>query len=587
MQLKNLWRHLVRERKAPGLHKVESTFRSFSVTEKTVFAVLAAIFAVSAFALLMKVSASFSVGVPEHGGTLAEGVVGTPRFINPLLAISDTDRDLTSLVYSGLLKATPSGAFVPDLAKEYSVSPDGLVYSFTLRDDAVFHDGTPVTAEDVKFTIEKAKDSALKSPKRVNWEGVAIETQGDRSITFTLKQPYAPFVSSLTMGVMPQKTWQSLTADQMPFSSLNINPIGSGPYKVDSVERSKDGIPDAVTLVANEDYALGEPYISTIVFKFYGSEKTLVDALSKGDVESASNLSPASAASLKGGKNILTAPLTRVFGVFFNQNENEILAHKEVRKALAQAVDKDAVIADILKGYGTAAEGPLPPTIEAKAASTSAATSTAAMTAFTKAGWKKNSEGVYELKGKTKNSASTTLSLSLSTANVPDLVESARLIEGYWKDFGAQVDVRVFESSDLNQGVIRPRKYDALLFGLVIGKNSDLYPYWHSSQRNDPGLNVAMYTNAKADKLLEKMRQATSTESRQSLYADFKKEIDADTPAIFLWSPDFIYAVPKKLQGVSLGEITTSSDRFAGVEKWYIESESVWNLFAKGKDVIE
>ncbi|MBI5134182.1 MAG: peptide ABC transporter substrate-binding protein [Candidatus Taylorbacteria bacterium] len=587
MQPRTFWRYLAQERKAPGIDKAESVLRSFSITEKAIFAALAAIFAVSALLLVAKVSASFTVGVPERGGELIEGIAGTPRFINPLLAISDADRDLTALVYSGLLKATPAGTFVPDLAEEFTVSPDGLVYSFTIKEGAKFHDDTPVTAEDVKFTVEKAKDSALKSPRRVNWEGVAVETEGARNVTFTLKQPYAPFVSNLAMGIMPKHLWENLSADQMPFSSLNIDPVGSGPYRISAVERSRDGIPHSITLRANRDYALGEPYITTLRFAFYGSEKSLVEALSNGSVESASNLSPASAKAIEGKAEILSAPLTRVFGIFFNQNENELLAHKEVRKALAESVDKASIVEDVLLGFGTVADGPLPPTIAKEAAASAASTSTPGLSAFLKAGWKKSPEGVYEQKGKAKGAASTTLSLSLATANVPDLVESARVIEEDWKSFGAKVDVRVFEPSDLNQGVIRPRKYDALLFGIVIGKNSDLYPFWHSSQRNDPGLNIAMYTNAKADRYLERMRQATSTDARQSLYSDFKKEVDADTPAIFLWSPDFIYAAPKKLRGVELGEITVSSDRFAGIEDWYIESDRVWHAFAEGRDRIE
>jgi peptide/nickel transport system substrate-binding protein len=151
---------------------------------------------------------------------------------------------------------------------------------------------------------------------------------------------------------------------------------------------------------------------------------------------------------------------------------------------------------------------------------------------------------------------------------------------------GANVDVRVFEPADLNQGVIRPRKYDALLFGLVTGRNGDLYPFWHSSQRNDPGLNIALYTNTKADKALEKMRTATSTTAFDIQYNIFKKELDTDTPALFLWSPDFIYTIPEKLHGVKLGEITTPSDRFSGIEQWYVETDTVWKIFVKDSDDI-
>lgn len=574
---------LLRRRTINGLNKVESIFESLSITEKSLFLVFALISIMAALSLVGKTSAQFSVNIPRDGGSLTEGIVGTPRFINPILSVSDGDRDLTSLVYSGLLKATPEGTFVPDLAQSYTISPDGLSYSFTIREDAVFHDGTPVTADDVKFTVEKAQEAALKSPRRVNWEGVTIQKAEGRSVVFTLKQPYAPFISNLTLGILPKHLWRGLESDQIPFSSLNVNPVGSGPYIVSKVIRSSDGIPNEVILTANPHYALGKPHIETLDFKFFPSEKDLVTAIRDNVVESASNLTPTGALAVKESRGIRYSPLTRVFGIFFNQNQNSILAHKEVRKALALAINKDAIVNGVLQGYATETNGPLPAALHRSGSSSPALTSQA-LEALTKAKWKKNpATGIFELGSK---AGSTTLSLSLSTANIPELVESAKKIESDWSDLGAKIDVQVFEPADLNQGVIRPRKYDALLFGLVIGKNSDLYPFWHSSQRNDPGLNIALYTNAKADKALEKMRISTSTEATENQYSLFKKELDTDTPAIFLWSPDFIYATPEKLHGVELGEITTPSDRFNGIEKWYVETDTVWKIFVKDQDDI-
>jgi len=595
---------LIRQRKSEKIDKVDALARSFSITEKVLFLLCLAIFSAGVLSILGKISDHFSVNVPRHGGSLVEGILGTPRFVNPLLSVSDADRDLSELVYSGLLKSLPDGTLAPDLAKSYTVSDDGLVYSFVIRDDAKFHDGTPVTADDVKFTIDKAEDPNLKSPRRVSFEGVTVEKTGTRSLAFHLKQPYAPFINNLTIGILPSHVWNSLTVDQIPFSSLNTNAIGSGPYLISSVVKSADGIPTEFVLKANPNYAGGEPYISTLYIKSFSSEKALVDALKQGTVESASNLSPASAAALKSDSSVtlLTAPLTRIFAVFFNQNQNEVLAKKEVRKALDLSVDKDSLIDSVLQGFGTAIDGPLPPTIEQKisadivreamtstsSANIASSTTDAASKILTKAGWKKNPDtGIYELRtGKGKTAATTTLSLSISTANIPELVLAAKKLEESWKSFGVQVDVRVFEPSDLNQSVIRPRKYDALLFGLVTGKNGDLYPFWHSSQRNDPGLNIALYTNRKADQYLEKMRGATTSAALAASYAGFQAEIDNDTPAVFLWSPDFLYAIPNKLHGVDLGEITTSSDRFLGVEKWYVDIDHVWNVFVKDQNSI-
>ncbi|MDP1624955.1 MAG: ABC transporter substrate-binding protein [bacterium] len=576
----------IRERRIKGLHELHKAFESFSITSKAIFLVAFAVFAGSVLSLTVKASGHFMVDVPHRGGTLVEGVVGTPRFINPLLASSDADRDLVALVYSGLLKATPDGGYVNDLSESFTISDDGLLYSFTIRKDAVFHDGEPLTADDIEFTVLKAQDSTLKSPRRVSWEGVTVEKKGTHEIAFRLKQPYAPFIGNLSLGILPRHIWQSYSSDQFPFSSSNVDAIGSGPYRISSIQRAADGLPTSYSLSANKKYTAGEPYISRIVVRFYASDNALMNALRSKEIESASNLGPTAGNEAIAGERLMRAPYTRVFGIFFNHNQREILTHKEARKALDAAIDKQNIVENVLKGFATVADGPLPPALsgseEASMATRPDQISNIedAQALLIKGGWKMDPEtGIFGYKTN-KTTATTTLSLSLATANVPELVEAARHIEENWKAIGAEVDVKVFEPTDLNQAVIRPRKYDALLFGIVTGKNPDLYAFWHSSQRNDPGLNIALYTNSKADNILTRMRQATDSSTFQGDYAAFAAEVAADTPAIFLWSPDFIYAVPDRLQGVELGQITTPSDRFQGVEKWHLSKERVWKIFA-------
>jgi peptide/nickel transport system substrate-binding protein len=395
-------------------------------------------------------------------------------------------------------------------------------------------------------------------------------------------------VANLNLGILPKHIWKNFDSDQFPFSSFNIEPVGSGPYKITSVVRGNSGIPQSVTLEANPDYVSGKPYIDEISFDFFGSDKALIEALKNGKIESASNLSPETAFFLAeeiGANRITRAPLTRVFGLFFNQNSKEILAHKEVRKALAATTDKESIVRDILYGYASTANSPLPTALEDSfLLETKATATTSASSTLAKAGWKINPKtGIFELKSK---SGTSTLSFSISTGNVPDLVLAARHLEDDWKTLGADVDVKVFETSDLNQSVIRPRKYDALLFGIVTGRTPDLYPFWHSSQRNDPGLNISLYANRKVDTLLESIRKTTDSDSLEDQYKKFEAEIVADTPAIFLWSPEFIYAVPEKLGGINLGLITNASDRFLGIEKWYVEKDRVWEVLAKDIEII-
>ena len=588
----NIRQIFARERSVRGLDRAQSMFNAFSITEKTLFLIFAGLFVFAVCSLIYKVNSSYMVKVPMRGGELTEGIVGTPRFINPLLAVSDADRDLTALVYSGLLRATPDGKFIPDLADRYTISPDGFSYTFIIRENAIFHDGKPVTADDVIYTVTKAQESSLKSPRRVNWEGVSVEKISDQEVIFKLKQPYAPFIANLTMGIIPKHIWKNFEGDQFPFSTSNIDAIGSGPFEIESVERAGDGIPNQITLVANEKYVLGEPYIQKIILKFYQNEIGLLDALSGDTVESAANIRPEMADKIPPRSNILRAPLTRVFGIFFNQNERELLARREIREALALTIDKESIIKNVLHGYGTPADGPLPPTLSGKysnetseninSSSTLDVNLDKAAILLKKTGWKKNpATGIYEIKNKI---GSTTLAFSISTANISELVNSARIIEESWKKLGVGVNVRVFEPSDLNQSIIRPRKYDSLLFGIVTGRNPDLYPFWHSSQRNDPGLNIALYTNAKVDKFLETMRTTTDPIVADEALAGFKKEIANDTPAIFIWSPDFIYVLPKKLSGISLGEITNPSDRFLNIYKWYVKTDEVWRVFANNEN---
>jgi len=565
----------------PHAETTRKAVHSFSLTERVVFWVLFAIFALSALIMLVKVNNHFLVSVPVKGGELTEGILGSPRFVNPLLAISDADRDVTALVYSGLLRATPNGELVPDLADRYEISEDGLTYTFFLKEDIRFHDGTALTADDVEFTLTKAQEPNLKSPRRANWEGVTIEKISDKEIRFILKQPYAPFLENVTLGILPKHIWKNATVDEFAFSEYNILAIGSGPYKIRDVNRNSAGLPNEYVLRANSSFALGEPYIGTLRLKFYGNEASLAEALESADVESVNSLSAALVKEFENnGRRVETAVLPRVFGVFFNQNEATLFTNKEVRMALNEAIDKNTLVKNILSGYGSAIDGPIPreadPSIGDLATSSEAFILKAQAT-LENAGWKKNEEtGVYEKKGK---SSTMSLAFSIATGDAPELKHSAAIIEETWEKLGASVDVEIYETGDLNQSVIRPRKYSSLLFGEIIGRNMDLFPFWHSSQRNDPGLNIALYVNNSADRLLEQARTITDTDERNAKYSEFEEKIKEDTPAVFLYSPSFLYIVPKKIENLRLGGLTVPSDRFLGIHTWYIETSKVWKIF--------
>ena len=549
-----------------------------SLTEKIFLGLFSLVFAIASLVLLFRLQSSFLVEVPTFGGSFTEGLIGSPRFINPILAVSDTDKDMSSLIYSGLLKPSENGGFEPDLAASYQINGDATVYDFIIKDDANFHDGKGVTADDVIFTVEKVLDPIIKSPQETSWEGVTVEKINNKEVKFTLKRPYTPFLQALTLGILPKHIWESVSAEEFPFSQFNINPIGSGPYKIKNIARNSGGIPTTITLSAWNKYVLGRPQIKSVVFKFFQNEATLVKAYQEKSVDSAAGLSQATAKNLIDNKNLVDKiSLPRVFGVFFNQNVAPVFLNKEVREALAIAAPKKKIVDDVLYGLGAILNGPTPVNIETDPQKAGGDIE-AARALLLKNGWKENANGILEKKTKT---GTTPLSFSISTANAPELKKTAEILQEAWQKMGASVSVKVFEAGDLSQNVIKSRRYDALLFGEVIGIESDLYPFWHSSERNDPGLNISLYTNITVDKALEDIQKETDDAKKTQEKEIVFTEIQTDRPAIFLFSPYFLYAPAPQVKNISFKNVASQNERFLSINNWYIETDKVWSFFVK------
>ena len=569
-----------------GMSKERSIRRvlhSLTIAEKAVFYFLTAVFLLSGVSLLWKVSDTFLVEVPSRGGTLTEGVVGNPRFINPVLAISEADKNLVSLLYSGPVRITPEGKIENDLAEEVTISDDRRTYTVRLREDVRFHDDTLVTADDLIFTIQKITDPSIKSPKRGNWDGIALEKIGERTVSFTLKQAYTPFIYNLTIGILPKHIWKNVSLDEFSFSQFNTLPIGSGPYKVEKVERNPGGIPNLYELAPFEKVSNKVPFIKHLVFRFYPSEITLIEAFNSREVESIGGISPEKILELQtGGSRVISSPLPRVFAVFFNQSQSRALLNKEVRQALNLTSPKEEIIEKILGGYATAITGPMPAGIYSWTSQednklTPAERLETAKGLLAKAGWRANPEtGILEKKS---SSGTMSLSFSISTSDAPELQQVANELVIAWEKLGAKVDIIVFEIGELNQNVIRPRNFQALLFGEIVSRDADLYPFWHSSQRADPGLNIALYANSRADKYLDDARSANNPEVIEENYKAFAKEVEGDVPAVFLYTPSFLYIVPEKIEAIGLDSLTVSQDRFLSITDWYIETDKVWKIF--------
>lgn len=560
------------------IEKIEKVVEKMNLPEKIFLGLFSLVFVVSGLVLLLRLENSFLVEVPAFGGSFTEGLIGSPRFINPVLAVSDTDKDMTSLIYSGLLKTGENGGFEPDLAASYQISPDGTVYDFVIKNNVSFHDGKEITADDVIFTIQKVLDPIIKSPQEASFEGVTVEKINDKEIKFTLKKPYTPFLQALTLGILPKHIWENVSSEEFPFSQFNIDPIGSCPYKVEKITRNSGGIPTVITLSAWDKYVLGRAKIKSIVFKFFQNEAALVKAYQEKSVDSAVGLSQATAKNLIDNKNLVDEiSLPRVFGVFFNQNVAPVFLNKEVREALDIATPKKKIVDEVLYGLGAILNGPTPANLETDSEKTDGDT-VAAQALLIKNGWKENANGILEKKTKT---GTTVLQFSISTSDAPELKKTAAILQEAWQKIGASVSVKVFEAGDLSQNVIKPRKYDALLFGEVVSEESDLYPFWHSSQRNDPGLNISLYANITVDKALEDIQKETDDAKKAQEKEIVFTEINKDTPAIFLFSPYFLYAPAPQSKNISLKNVASQNERFLSINNWYIETDKVWSFFVK------
>ena len=560
------------------IKKIEEVVRAMKYSEKIFFFFVSLVFVVSSIILLFQLNNLFLVEVPAFGGSFTEGLVGSPRFINPVLAISDTDKDISSLIYSGLLKISKDGVFEPNLASSYEIKEEGTVYHFIIREDAYFHDGEKLTADDIIFTIEKALDPIIKSPKKANWEGVLVEKINDKEVKFTLSKPYSPFLNTLTLGILPKHIWENVSSEEFPFSEFNINPIGSGPYKVEKISRNSGGIPTTINLVAWKKYTLGRPKIKSITFKFFQNEEALLKAYDNKSIENIIGLSPAIANKINKKENILDEVfLPRVFGVFLNQNVAAVFLDEDIRKALDLATPKQRIVDEVLFGFGGVLNGPIPNNIETDIEK-SIGNIEKAKNSLLEAGWEENEDGILE---KTTKKETVLFSFSITTSDAPELKQTAEILKEAWEKLGASVSIKVFEAGDLSQNIIKSRKYDALLFGEVVGEDSDLYPFWHSSERNDPGLNISLYANITVDKMLEDLQRENDESEKKSKKETIISEIQKDTPAIFLFSPKLIYIKTPKIKNVILKDVSFSNERFIYIDKWFIETDKVWKFFEK------
>jgi peptide/nickel transport system substrate-binding protein len=533
---------------------------------------------------LYTVNRENSLETPSRGGILIEGIVGIPRFVNPALAITRADQDTVALVYSGLLKINENGDLIPDLAESINISEDGKTYHVTMRKDRKFHDGEPLTAKDAIYTMKLVQDPDLKSPLRGNWSDIIIKEINDYELEVVLNEAYSPFIENFTLGIMPQHIWSTLPIEQLPFSQHNTEPIGSGPFSLTNVNRDASGLISGYSLDPAPN-GQNHPNLSAIELRFFPNETLLKNAFLNKEINSTAYLPAATIKELdKSNIRIITEPLPRVFGLFFNQNRSTALRDKSARQALNAAIDRERLIEEVLGGYGVPTDKPILEHIDAlKSTSTEAENNStfseeAARKILIDGGWEKTEAGAWE---KEIDKTTETLSLTIKTSNTDLFEKTITIIAENWRALGVEVQVEQYEQTGLVQSVIRPRDFQVLLFGLDMNRTQDLYPFWHSSQKDDPGLNITQYTNITVDRLLERTRNSQDKTARLELLTEVSNTLSEEVPAIFLFAPSIAYVVNEDIVTSKMRSLGKPSDRFMNVSSWYAKTEVVWPIFQK------
>lgn len=521
-----------------------------------------------------KIYLSVTEKVPEYGGSYTEGIIGQPMYINPVLSkTNETDEALVKLIYNGLLKYGNGGEIVNDLTENYSISEDGKEYVFNIRRGVKWQDEEELTANDIIFTINTIKDPLFKSPLRQNWQGVKAEKVDDYTIKFILEKPYFGFLENLTFGVLPEHIWSSIGPEKFPLAKYNLEPIGAGPYMYSNFHKDSEGNILDYQLEVYDEYFMGEPFISNISFNFYADEQILIDSYNRKEIGGISNLSPqySNINDFRKSSTIYELEIPWPFTVFFNENKSVALANDSVRESLNWATNKEEIINNVLYGKASIVDSPFFSGTDEYAEDIEKPKFDLdkANKILEDDGWGKGDDGIREKDGNR-------LSFNLYIVDSANYIEIANILKEQWRKVGAEVNIEALSFSDIQQNHIKPREYDALLVGQDASFNVDPYSFWHSSNKKDPGLNLALFDDEEADKMIAEAREETNKEKRIEKYHKFQEIIARENPAVFLFSPHYLYLVDSKVKGINVEKINSSKCRFEGINEWYIKTKRVF-----------
>ncbi|MEK7557466.1 MAG: peptide ABC transporter substrate-binding protein, partial [Patescibacteria group bacterium] len=439
--------------------RLRSLWFQMTVRERAAFATLGIVLLISAILSITGYIGRNTTVVPQTGGVYREAAVGQPRHLNPILAsTSDLDLDITRLVYSSLVKLNRNLELENDLAAGYEISPDQKTYTVKLRSDVVWHDGEAFNADDVIFTIRSIQTPDYASPLLSSFQGVEVEKVDDYTVRFTLQQPYALFLNSLTVGIAPQHVWEDIPPKNTSLAEQILKPVGTGAFKFSEITtRRKTGDITGVTLVRNDRYYQQQPYLDEIDFLFYPTHEEAMQALLSSQVDGVSFLPLQLANDVKwrASYNVHRLLIPQYFALFFNQNKNELLADAGLRSSLALATDRETIVKEALGSEADVLHLPIPPGVFAyhEEFGNPAYNPDAAKQNLEDTGWKDaDGDGIREKENKR-------LHLKITTTDWPEYIRTAELIQQQWLKIGVETEIESLGAGTIQQTAVRPRDY--------------------------------------------------------------------------------------------------------------------------------
>ena len=511
---------------------------------------------------------------PVQGGVYTEALIGAPQRFNPLLDYYNAvDRDVDALVYSGLVYFDSRGVPHPELAESWGISQDGQTYNFALRPGITWHDGEPFTADDVLFTIEMMREGEGLVPTDITefWQEVEVKVFSQVSMQFVLPEPFAPFLDYLTFGILPQHILGDRSFSEMVEDDYNLNPIGTGPYRFERVV-VENGQISGVLLNVNTAYYREPAYIEQIVLNFYPDAPAALEAYRQGVVQGIGLISQDILGDALAEPNLAMYAMRKpeLSMVIFNLNnpEVEFFQEVEVRRALLMGLNRQWMINSVLHGQGIIADGPILPDTWAYYPKTERVDFDRDVAI------KMLREAEYVVTGE-ENPVRTKEEVALRFELLyPDTEEHARLaeaIQSNWAELDVDVTITPVPYEELVNVYLEDRLFQAVLIDLNLTRtpDPDPYPFWDQAMATG-GQNYSQWDNRIASEYIEQARVVADLGERERLYRNFQVIFGEELPALPLFYPVYNYGVDYDVQGVSVGPLYDSSDRFNTVTEWFL-----------------